>query len=207
MVVTGRKKGADLMIKFLKNRIISKLWVIPAVVLGLTVFLTVTYGDAVKINKHSPRKKYEIRYGINGRAVSLKVLQKRLSAFHERNSYPKEILRFGGIKTISGYIVDKANQDLIIFGKHESNLPSLYLDDFVIALRNAWLKYASLKGNTYYYSEPGCSIDPDPEMHEALQNIKRQIHEAGKLVELGSEIRNARPTQDTLFWDYSFEKV
>ena len=75
MVVTGRKKGADLMIKFLKNRIIAKLWVIPAVVLALTVFLTVTYGDAVKINKHSPRKKYEILYGIHGRAVSLKVLQ------------------------------------------------------------------------------------------------------------------------------------
>src|ERR1700682_1725591 len=43
--------------------------------------------------------------------------------------------------------------------------------NFVVALRNAWLQYAPLKDNVYQYSNPGCSIDPNPAIVHELQRI------------------------------------
>jgi hypothetical protein len=38
------------------------------------------------------------------------------------------------------------------------------------------MKYAVLKGNTRYYSDPGCSIDPDPQIIQLLQILgKNQL--------------------------------
>jgi len=54
-------------------------------------------------------------------------------------------------------------------------LPSIYTEDFVIALRNTWLKYATRKGNTIYYSNPGCSIDPSPQVMKELDVIGKKI--------------------------------
>jgi len=51
-----------------------------------------------------------------------------------------------GITRIDGYVIDKENHDIILIGETDPKLPTLYLDDFVVALRNVWLKYAKLKG-------------------------------------------------------------
>jgi len=37
------------------------------------------------------------------------------------------------------------------------------------------MKYAVLKGNTYYYSNPGCSIDPDRQVIQNLEKVGQQI--------------------------------
>ncbi len=111
------------------------------------------------------------------RAVSLKVLQGRLKTSQGRGNYPKELIRMAGLTRVIGFVVDKSNQDLIFFGEIEEGFPSLYLDDFVVALRNTWLKYADLKGDTYYYLAPFCSIEPDLQAVENLKNIGSQILE------------------------------
>ncbi|MGR3303712.1 MAG: DUF1598 domain-containing protein [Candidatus Scalindua sp.] len=110
-----------------------------------------------------------------GRAISLKVLENKLENCMAKGNCPEEILQLCGIKRVLGYIIDKKHNDIILFGKVDDSSPPLHLEDFVIALRNEWLKYATLKGNTYYYSLPGCTIDPNPKVINKLQQIGDRI--------------------------------
>lgn len=128
------------------------------------------------------------------RAVSLKVLQAGLRTCQPENSCPPELLRLAGLNTILGFVVDQTNQDLILFGQSDSSLPALYLEDFVIALRNAEMKYAPLEGNIYHYSYPGCSIDPVPEVMRQLQLIEQQLATRRSLDELERALDNWRFT-------------
>lgn len=111
------------------------------------------------------------------RAVSLKILQERLKAAQGRGSYPRELIQLSGLTRISGYIIDGDNQDVLLFGEIEEEFPTLNLDDFVVALRNTYLKYAELKGDTYYYKAPYVSIEPDLQMTNSLRDIGREIFE------------------------------
>ena len=112
------------------------------------------------------------------KAVSLNGLQQALKACQPTNTCTPDMLQLGGIRRLAGVIVDRDNRDLILYGRYDSDLPPLNLDDFVVALRNAWLKYAVLKGDVIEYSTPGCSIDPDPENVSNLQAIGRQMEDA-----------------------------
>jgi hypothetical protein len=105
------------------------------------------------------------------RAVSLNGLQQRLKACIPKSSCQQELLQLAGIKKMMGVIADEQNHDLVLFGQTDSSLPPLQLEDLVVALRNAWLLYAPLKDNVYQYSDPGCSIDPNPAIVHELQRI------------------------------------
>lgn len=109
------------------------------------------------------------------RAVSLKALQQKLKEYHGK-PLPQNISQFCGLNEITGYAVDAANRDIVLIGNVDNTLPPLYLQDFVVALRNAWLKYAELKNNVYHYSNPGCTIDPDPKVLKKLDDVKKQIN-------------------------------
>jgi hypothetical protein len=109
------------------------------------------------------------------RALSLNILQKMAQECIVKRKCPENILNLCGLTRVDGFVIDKKNRDIILFGKVFCPLPPLYLEDFVIALRNAWWKYAHLRGNTYYYSAPGCSIDPDPKVIRKLQQAGRKI--------------------------------
>jgi len=111
----------------------------------------------------------------SGRALSLKVLQKTLQECAPKGTCLEEIQQMVGIKKILGYVIDSSNKDIIVFGSLDPMLPPLYLEDFVIALRNTWMKYAERRGNTLYYSNPGCSIDPDPSVLRLLEEPAEQI--------------------------------
>ncbi len=110
-----------------------------------------------------------------GRALSLRVLQEKAKECMATGTCPQDILQLYGIKRIMGYVIDEKNRDIIVIGKIDDAAPPLYLEDLVIALRNTWMKYAELKGNTYYYTNPGCSIDPDPRVLHELQQRTDQI--------------------------------
>lgn len=105
------------------------------------------------------------------RNLSLKVLEGKLQDCLSKGYCPDDIVKLCGITKVLGYVIDARNNDIVLVGKVDNTVPPLYLEDFVIALRNVWLKYADLQGNTYQYTPPGCSIDPDPEvwakLHEA----------------------------------------
>jgi len=107
----------------------------------------------------------------NIRAVSLRVLQERAKACMAKEMCPENVLKLCGLKKITGFVIDEKNRDLILVGDVDDSSPPLYLEDFVIALRNVLLKYAPLKGNTYFYSAPGCSIDPNPQILQKLQQL------------------------------------
>jgi len=111
----------------------------------------------------------------NGRAVSLKVLQEKTEECMAKGACPASILQICDIKKIAGYVIDEKSGDIILNGKIDDTSPPLYLEDFVIALRNTWMKYAERKEGTYYYSNPGCSIDPDPTVLNNLQEIAGRI--------------------------------
>lgn len=109
------------------------------------------------------------------RAVSLKILEAEAENCMRRAKCTKDILLIGGMSKVVGYVVDKQNTDIILFGEADNGGPPLYLEDFILALRNAWLKYAELRGNTFYYSYPGCTIDPQPEVINELQQTGSMI--------------------------------
>lgn len=109
------------------------------------------------------------------RAISLHNLQIELKRCQSSNSYSDNILKFGYINSVLGYIIDETNKDIIIIGKVDTLLPQLYTEDFVIALRNVWLKYADLKGNTVLYSYPGCSMEPDPQMIKKFSILSQSL--------------------------------
>jgi hypothetical protein len=105
------------------------------------------------------------------RALSLKALQQRLGSCMPGGSCREELLKLGGLTRIRGYVLDDAGNDLVLFGEVEPESPPLYTEDLAVALRNAWLKYAELKGDVRYYSYPGCSLDPDPILLRRLEEI------------------------------------
>jgi hypothetical protein len=109
------------------------------------------------------------------RAVSLKSLQETLRTCQPRNSCPPETFDLAAINKIDGVIVDEKGGDLILFGRTQANSPPLRLEDFIVALRNVWMKYASTDGGVTQYTPPGCSIDPVPEVLEQLNSIGRKI--------------------------------
>lgn len=139
---------------------------------GLTLFLVLT---SCTTPDPIPRAVEEIR------AISLNSLQQTLKTCLPNNSCSAEALQLGGIRRLSGVIVDEGG-DLILFGRVDPNLPPLHLDDFVVALRSAWLKYGELKGNIFEYTTPGCSIDPSDENVRNLHAIGQQIGNANSFV-------------------------
>ncbi|MCX7918130.1 MAG: DUF1598 domain-containing protein [bacterium] len=94
-------------------------------------------------------------------ALSLKVLQQQLQA----GSVSPELMQLGGLKRIDGFILDKKNQDVILFGTTTGSAPALQLDDLVIAFRSVWK-------NT---EPPGCSIDPKEETLLTFRQFSQQF--------------------------------
>lgn len=126
-------------------------------------------------SKTSNQKQETQAPAFHGRAISLKVLQNKLLECQKKPPCPNEILKLADIKRITGYIVDEANHDLILIGQVDDSLPSIYTEDFIIALMNTWLKYTERRGNIHYYSDPGCSIDPDEKIIQKLDILGQQI--------------------------------
>jgi hypothetical protein len=124
-------------------------------------------------------------------AVSLKILQKKLSQCIPQGNCPEEYLHLCGLTKIRGYVLDKENHDVILFGESRPHEPPLYTEDFVVALRNSWILYYTLRDNTKYYYNPGCSIDPRPELYENLNQIFRS---KGQQVTYSGEIEQVRET-------------
>ncbi|MBI2876343.1 MAG: hypothetical protein HYY20_05625 [Candidatus Tectomicrobia bacterium] len=111
-----------------------------------------------------------------GQAVSLQVLQKRLASCMPGQRCPDELLRLAGLTSLRGLVEDPQHHDWILLGQADPRHPPLLTEDLVVALRNAWLKYATRKGSTLFYDPPGCSIDPDPQTLAGIANVKEFRH-------------------------------
>ncbi len=107
-------------------------------------------------------------------AVSLQRLAERLRACGSNGSC-SSLREFDGLRVIDGYVVDPADGDVVLVGRRDEKLPPLMVEDFAVALRNAWARYAERRGNTIIYSSPGCSIDPDPMVMRELDGIAARV--------------------------------
>lgn len=107
------------------------------------------------------------------RAVSLKTLQKKLKACQQAKNCSDELLQMGGLRRILGFVADEKNDDVVLFGLGDAVAPPMYVEDLVVALRNAWDKYSYLDGGAY--QAPGCSIDPNPAVMRELNTIEQRM--------------------------------
>ncbi len=103
-----------------------------------------------------------------GRAVSLNALATAMKS----GQLTAQAESLCGVTRVTGYVVDKKSRDIVLVGAVDPSLPALHIDDFVVAMRNAWIIYAKTKGNVRYYSDPGCSIDPDPRVLAQLRDLQ-----------------------------------
>jgi hypothetical protein len=101
-----------------------------------------------------------------------------------------ELLKLSGLSKLQGYVVDVPSDDVILFGDLADGSPALYTEDLVVALRNTWMQYTHIVGNTRYYSNPGCSIDPDSIVMLRLQEISERINSAESFKNVEDEIEN-----------------
>jgi hypothetical protein len=106
---------------------------------------------------------------INLKAVSLRELQKKIIQGNEQDI--NAIKSFYGITQLYGFLWDTEGKDLILFGEAEKTKATLYFDDFVVSLKNAYYLYCKKEGNTIYYSDPSCTIDPDPNTMNSLDKL------------------------------------
>jgi len=128
--------------------------------------------DAIAAAQTNEARELASDYSLS--VVSLRVLQDRLKNCRRKGDCSPEVLHFGGLTRVLGYIIDKPRRDILLFGQVEPGKPILHIDDLVVALRNVRRTYAPLRGNTYYYDYPGCSIDPDPSIVGQLDDIQRR---------------------------------
>ena len=104
------------------------------------------------------------------RALSLRSLQSHLQRAAKDEPRP-ELLNLCGLTKVLGYAEDRNNRDLILIGEVRDGAPALRTEDLAVALRAAWLEYATRQGNRLYYQNPGCSIDPDPAVIQQLNDL------------------------------------
>ncbi|MBD3392048.1 MAG: DUF1598 domain-containing protein [Chitinivibrionales bacterium] len=108
-------------------------------------------------------------------AFSLRAFAQRHATCAEKTPCREELQHCGGITRLMGYVVDAEHRDILLVGRAVPGRPAARTEDFVVALRNAYLKYAKRKGNTMLYAAPTCSIDPDPRMLKKLAGIGQRI--------------------------------
>lgn len=109
------------------------------------------------------------------RAFSISQAQTVVANKERDKKIIQQVQTLGGITRICGFIFDEKSNDIILHGMVEKGAPGIAFDDFVVALRNVWLKYAKYEGNTITYTYPGCSIDPNPKILEKLRAMEAEI--------------------------------
>jgi len=114
-------------------------------------------------------------------AISLKNFQKELNKCQSLKSCKKKHKEFLGVTQLYGFLIfdnswNPLDWDIILLGKIDNKYPSLYTEDFIIALRNTWKHYSKFKLNSIIYTPPGCSIDSNPATIQKLQKIGENLN-------------------------------
>jgi len=148
-------------------------------------------------------------------ALSLRVLSEKAQAnINQGIPLNSDITGLSGITHLEGYVVDKANQDVVLIGKSDRGT-SMHLDDLVVNIRSIW-------GPTM---APYCSLEPQPgdiaSVHKIatgqkdLENLEdwRQVikqvedHWGPQSVEIRGVPRASRHAHMMLQADYHMKKV
>lgn len=129
------------------------------VTLGITLGVLVTISCQKPASKEnsptvteestpSPQQQHNIWPSL---ALSLTVLQEEVA----KRPYPlpDELAHLGSMNHVQGILIEP-DGELILFGRHDSEVPPFHLDDVVVVLRNAY------QVSAVYQGVLGCTIDP-----------------------------------------------
>jgi hypothetical protein len=108
-------------------------------------------------------------------ALSLRLLQEQLALCSRAGTCLTDPKTLYGLTRFGGYVIDKPNRDIVLFGEQQPGQPPLDVDDFIIALRNLNRRYAEVQGNVRHISYPGISIDPMAETLREIAQISRAL--------------------------------
>ncbi len=104
-------------------------------------------------------------------AVSLKGLQEKILKNDPGDL--EKIKSFYGITRLYGFVWDEEEEDVILIGEAVSGNPGLHFDDFVVSLRNVYNFYCEERNDTLFYTNPSCTIEPDPRVWEMLDELNK----------------------------------
>jgi hypothetical protein len=141
------------------------LFIASVMIISATFFSF--HGCGVEYGRTTTDMSYE-----NLIAISLRGLQEKLL-----NNDPADIAKiksFYGITRLYGFVWDQAEEDIILIGEAIEGRPNLHFDDFVVSLRNRYCFYCEEKNDTLFYSNPSCTIDPDPHVWEMLNELNNR---------------------------------
>jgi len=110
------------------------------------------------------------------RAVSLRVLQKQCED-SRGEPLADQILNLGGLARVDGFIIDRTGKDIVLVGVAATEAgSSLYTEDFVVALRNAWRdRLEGAPADVPSLGFLGCSIDHDAGTYQVLMQAASRI--------------------------------
>lgn len=96
-------------------------------------------------------------------AVSLRAITAQLKACGTSRSKCREATTLGGMTRLDGFLLDRAGNDVVLWGASETGRPGLVLDDFLVALRAAHMRYPTMENGRKVFYQPAISLDADPE--------------------------------------------
>lgn len=95
-------------------------------------------------------------------AISLKAISAQLRKCGR--SACAEARQMGGMTRLDGFLVDRAAQDIVLWGAAEAGEPRLVIEDFLVALRAAYWRYPVTENGKKVHYRPGISLDADPKV-------------------------------------------
>ncbi|MES1244150.1 MAG: DUF1598 domain-containing protein [Acidobacteriota bacterium] len=99
---------------------------------------------------------------VETRTIRLRPLQKLVrDGLRAGSRLDRSALDLFGMTQIDGFIIDKKNRDVLLFGQVDRRFPGLRLGDLVTAMRNVWPTE----------EDPACSIDPRKEDLAAAMKV------------------------------------
>jgi hypothetical protein len=143
------------------------------------------------------------------RAISLRQLSAALEA--GRPAGLEKLTR------LDGYVIDADNRDIVLWGQSEPDLPDLFVEDFVVALRATHGKYGVMRNGINYISNPLISIDPVASIFPQMGALNlrtsqgqvrfRQVCATPQPVRIEGMPRNTRVAKILVDADYRMKQV
>ena len=118
--------------------------------------------------------KYEFseQHPSNSPRIYVLSLRNLLNKYSENVNDLRETVKLSKLGWIEGYVIDKENNDILLFGRENKNWPDLYMDDLLYITKNVIEQGQS----------PYCSLDPIPEDVREFERVAANKNENEQLI-------------------------
>lgn len=132
------------------------------------------------LNVLTSQYKYEFseQHPSNSPRIYVLSLRNLLNKYSENVNDLRETVRLSKLGWIEGYVIDKENNDILLFGRENKNWPDLYMDDLLYMTKNV------IEGG----QSPYCSLDPIPEDVREFERVSANKNEKEPLIDYYNRI-------------------